>query len=228
METMTSPVRKQGKALSEYESKLLIAACGIPITREGLARDAEEAVRLAESIGYPVALKGCSAELMHKSELGVVELNLRDEPSVRGAYRTICEKTQGKIDGVLIQEMVMGWRELILGLHRDPAFGPCVMIGLGGVMTEVFKDTVFRVAPVDMVEAREMVEELRCRPMLDRFRGQEPADVEAVCRAIVGLGRLGMERPDVLEVDVNPLIVDAKGRIAAADGLVILESAPIC
>lgn len=218
-------LERNQNALSEYYSKKLLAAYGVPVTREELAQDEDQAVKAAQDIGFPVALKGCSPELMHKSEGGFVLLNLSDDEAVRRAYRTIMEKASSSLEGVLVQEMVSGQRELVAGLIRDAQFGPCVMAGLGGVLTEVFKDTAFRMAPIDMVEAKDMVDELKCRPMLEAFRGQEPADLEAMGRCLIALGEIGLAHEAVAEIDVNPLIVDKQGRVKAVDALVVLKGA---
>lgn len=144
--------RGQG-ALSEYWSKKVLAAAGVPVTREELAGDADQAVALAGEIGFPVALKACSWRLMHKSEAGAVALNLTGADAVRAAYERVAGAAD-ELEGVLVQEMVAGSRELVAGLIRDPQFGACVMVGLGGVLTEVLQDTAFRVAPRDWVRRR--------------------------------------------------------------------------
>jgi succinyl-CoA synthetase beta subunit len=218
-------LERNQNALSEYYSKKLLASYGVPVTREELAQDENQAVEAAKSIGFPVVLKACSPEMMHKSEGGFVLLNISDEEAVRQAYQTIMEKADAPLEGVLVQEMVSGQRELVAGLVRDAQFGPCVMAGLGGVMTEVFKDTAFRMAPIDMVEAKDMVDELKCRPMLDAFRGQAPADLDSMGRCLMALGEIGLAHDGVAEIDVNPLIVDKKGRVKAVDALVVLKGA---
>ena len=216
--------RDRGRnALSEHESKQVLAAYGIPVTREGLARDEAEAVSLAAELGYPVALKACSAELMHKSEQEAVLLNLSDPEAVRRGAVRILASAQAPLDGILVQEMVPGNRELVMGLTRDPQFGPCVMLGLGGVMTEILEDTTFRVAPFDAAEAGEMTRELRASALLGPFRGQSAADLEALCRALVAMGRIGLELDLVAELDVNPVIITPQGGIVAADALVVIE-----
>ncbi|WDP85558.1 MAG: acetate--CoA ligase family protein [Desulfobacter sp.] len=170
-----------------------------------MTQNSEHSLDAAQKIGYPVALKGCAWELMHKTESGCIELGL-DSP-----------------DGVLVQEMVKGPRELVVGLSRDPQFGVCVMIGFGGVMAEVVGDRVFRVAPFDRIEALDMINELNSRPMLDRFRGQSSADLEGLCQLLEGLGQFGLDNPSVREIDINPLIVSQDGSIRAADALIILK-----
>ncbi|MBU2551827.1 MAG: acetate--CoA ligase family protein [Proteobacteria bacterium] len=226
VKTMLTDALKRGqKALSEYDSKRLLAAYGIPVTREGLASDEDQAAALAAEIGWPVVLKGCGAELMHKSEGGWVELNLRDEQDVRAAYKRIAGSGARGLEGVLVQEMAPGQRELVLGLSRDPQFGPCVMLGLGGIFTELIKDTVFRMAPLDLVEARDMTEEFRSKAILGAFRGQKPADIQTLCRSLIAVGRIGLELDEVGEIDVNPMIVDPRGGLKAVDALVVLKRA---
>jgi len=212
------------KALSEYESKQFLNAHGIPITREALATSPEDAVSAAETIGYPVALKACSSKLMHKSESGVIELGIKDESGVKSAYQRISGLVKNELDGILVQEMISGQRELVMGLTRDPQFGPCVMFGLGGVLTEVLNDTAFRVAPIDEIDALDMISEIRSRAILEPFRGQAPADQKTICKCLIALGEIGLKHEGVAEIDVNPLMIIPDGRVVAADALVILSS----
>lgn len=223
-EDMIQEARNSGQnALSEYRSKQLLSLYGIPVTREGLARTHDEAASVADEVGYPVAVKACSPHLMHKSEGGLVILDVRNESAVRDAFGRIVDRAEMPLDGVLVQEMFPGQRELVLGLNRDPQFGPCVMLGLGGVLTEVLQDASFRMAPLDLPEALDMVEDLRSRAMLGPFRGQAPVDLEALGRCLIALGRIGMELEAVSEIDVNPLIVARDGSVKAVDALVVLK-----
>jgi succinyl-CoA synthetase beta subunit len=210
-------------ALSEYESKKLLSLYGIPVTRETLSRSADEAVSAAADLGFPVVLKACSPELMHKSERGCIELNLRSERDVREAYGHIIRSVNLELEGVLVQEMVPGQRELVVGLNRDPQFGPCVMLGIGGMMTEVFKDIAFRMAPFGMIEAKDMTEELRFKAILGAFRGQKPADMDNLCRTLIAVGKIGLELETVSELDINPMIITPEGRVVAVDALVVLR-----
>ncbi|MFP3928763.1 MAG: acetate--CoA ligase family protein [Desulfobacteraceae bacterium] len=215
------------KALSEHESKQLLSSYGIPVTRERPARGLEEAVSAAEDLGYPVVLKANSAGLLHKSEHGAVELCLGDAQAVRGAYRRLMHIKSYSVDEVLVQEMVPGNRELALGLIRDPQFGPCVMLGMGGVAAEILQDAVFRTAPISQAEAVEMARELRHARILDAFRGQARTDLDVLTGSLVALSRLGVELDRVLEVDVNPMIITPEGRLVAADALVALAASPL-
>lgn len=223
-EIIQSAINCGQKALSEHDSKRVLARYGIPVTREALARDEAEAVSIAEDIGYPVALKACSSRMLHKSEHGAVLLHLADPKAVGDGYRRIVDSAPADIDGVLVQEMVPGNRELLLGLIRDPQFGPCVMLGIGGVFTEVLQDTAFRVAPLRHGDAEDMARELRASALLGEFRGQSPADLDTLSLSLEALGRIGMELDSVAEVDVNPAIITPEGRIVAADALMVIQS----
>jgi len=218
-----SETNNSHRALSEYQSKKLLAKYGIPVTNEILAQDRDQAVAAAKEIGFPVALKACSPELMHKSEAGCIELSLTSDDDVIQAYDRIFGSISIELEGILVQEMISGARELVLGLTREPQFGPCVMLGLGGVMTEIFKDTVFRVAPFDRVEAEDMVSELKSKAMLNEFRGELPVDINTICRCLMALGKIGLDHPDISEIDINPLKIDPEGRVKAVDALVVFN-----
>jgi acetate---CoA ligase (ADP-forming) subunit beta len=211
------------RALSEHQSKLLLAEYGIPITAEFLVQSVDEAKAAAEKIGYPVAIKACSPDLMHKSESGVIELSLKSVNDVVAGYERIKSCTSLKLEGILVQEMVFGMREMVLGMSWEPQFGPCVMLGLGGVMTEFLNDVVLRVAPFDMAEAREMAGELRCRALLDDFRGERAVDMNAICKALIALGAIGIAHPEIAEIDINPMKINSTGQIKAVDALVVLK-----
>ncbi len=222
MEVIEKAVRAKRKNLTEFESKQVLAAYGVPVSREFLVKNAKEAVARAEELGYPVVLKGSGPELLHKTELDIVRLNLRTAKELRLAFKEIKTNAAKKLKGMLIQEMVKGQRELVIGLVRDPQFGPCVMFGLGGIYTEILKDVCFRVAPITEADALQMLDEIKGKKILEAFRGMAPADKAALAQALVGLGRLGVENGKVKEVDVNPLILTREGRPVAVDALVIL------
>jgi succinyl-CoA synthetase beta subunit len=218
-----SEIERSHRVLSEYESKKMLAEYGIPVTQEILAQSKDQAVTAANEIGFPVVLKACSPELMHKSDAGCVELSLTSDDDVAKAYDRILSSASVELEGVLVSEMISGLRELVLGLTREPQFGTCVMLGLGGVMTEIFKDTVFRVAPFDQVEAEDMIKELKSRAMLDEFRGERPADMKAICQCLISLGKIGLENPDISEIDINPLKIVKDGQVTAVDALIIFD-----
>jgi acetyl coenzyme A synthetase (ADP forming)-like protein len=213
--------------LAEHEAMALVAAYGIPTVGGGLARTAEEAVRLAEAAGHPVVLKVVSAQVVHKSDVGGVRLGLRDADAIRAGYAGIIEAVSAAcpdatIDGVLVQREAPAARELIAGFSREREFGAVVMAGLGGIWVEAIRDVSFRVAPLDMIDAREMLHELRSARLLGALRGRGAADVDAVADVLVRIGRLALDLPEVAELDLNPLLVDERGALAV-DARVILE-----
>ena len=223
MDLIKTAIEQGQKALSEYQSKKLLSTYGIPVTKEEVARSADEAVAIAEGLGYPVVMKACSPELLHKSEVGAVVIGLKSTSEVRETYYRIAESASVPLEGILVQEMIRGNRELVLGLSRDSQFGPCVMFGLGGVMTEIINDTVFRVAPLDWIDAQEMMKEIKAKAILDRFRGQEAADRETIARSLIALGRIGLENEAIAEIDINPMMIDPNGQAVAVDALVVLK-----
>jgi succinyl-CoA synthetase beta subunit len=206
--------------LTEFESKQWLSGYGIPVTREKEVSTLEAALQAAAEIGYPVALKGSGAGLLHKTEMGLVRLHLKNAEDVGAAYGAVT--TDPAVSQVLIQEMISGERELVAGLTRDPQFGPCVMFGLGGIFTEVLKDVVFRVAPLSRWDAGQMMDDLRGRKILGALRGLPPVDREALAAILIALGRIGLENPEIREIDINPLLIQGTGRPMAVDALIIL------
>lgn len=210
------------QTLSEHESKLFLKGFGIPVTREReVATEAELGPALRE-IGFPVVLKASDPNLAHKSELGLVHLDLRYEAEALDAFRLLREALRGSGGAVLVQEMIRGRREFVAGLTRDVQFGPCVMFGLGGILAEALGEVVFRVAPFGAVEAREMLKEGKARALLQAVRGMPAADLAAMADILVSLARIGMEEPQVREIDINPIILNGP-RPVAVDALVVLE-----
>ncbi|MCE2392565.1 MAG: acetate--CoA ligase family protein [Proteobacteria bacterium] len=210
--------------LSEHESKRLLADAGLPVPEERLAADAAAAARAADALGYPVALKLCGRGIAHKTERGLVRLGLADPEAVRreaedllGLRRAGEESAQ-----VLVGRMAGGSRELIAGLVRDPQFGPCVMLGLGGIFAEALGDVAFALAPLDPPDAEDLIGALQHAHLLDAFRGEPPVDRAALARLLVALGEVAAARPEIRSIDLNPLrIVDA--RPVVLDALVELE-----
>lgn len=210
------------KALSEYDSKRILGAYGIPVVKESLVNDLNEAKEAASGIGYPVVLKFCSAEVTHKTEKGLIEVGLRDSRDLTRAFKALQKRAKGLDGGYLVQEMVKGVRELVIGMIRDPQFGPCVMFGLGGIFTEILRDVSFRVAPIEMRDAMEMMREIKGQKILEAIRGMEAVDLEVLSRSLIALGNLGLEQDAIQEVDVNPLIVRGSQPVAV-DALVVLR-----
>jgi acetyl-CoA synthetase (ADP-forming) len=213
--------------LSEHESKQLLADAGIPIPEERLVTSADEAVSAAEELGYPIALKLCGRGIAHKTERNLVRLDVGNAQEVREhAGQLLAQRLPEESDaGVLIQTMVPGRRELIAGLTRDAQFGPCVMFGLGGIFAELVKDVVFAVAPLEKHDAADMINALRHREILGAFRGEPEADLAKLAHVLETLGRIGEARPDVLSIDVNPLILSGSEPVVV-DALVELEGDP--
>ncbi len=220
---LINKVKSEGRnTLTEAEAKQLLAAYGIPTVKEVVAADPDEAVRTADELGYPVVLKGLGAKLTHKTELGLVHLSLAGPDEARKAADEITAAAGADLEGFLVQPMVSGRREFVAGLFRDDQFGPVVMFGLGGILTEALDDVVFRLAPISEARAEFMLNELRSARLLGPFRGEPAAERSKLIQSICGLGRLGLEHPEVAEVDINPLMVDADGRVTAVDALVVL------
>jgi acyl-CoA synthetase (NDP forming) len=210
-------------SLNEFDSKRFLAQYGIGVTLEKIAGTLEEATEAAKEIGFPVALKGSGQGLLHKTERDLVRLNLKNEDELLEAFDHLTTGLSEPVHEVLVQQMVAGERELAAGLVRDPQFGPCVMLGLGGVLTEVLEDVVFRVAPLSRWDAFQMMEDLRGRKILDAFRGRPPVDREVLADIILSLGRLGLENPAIREIDINPLKIRSDGQPIAVDALIILD-----
>jgi acyl-CoA synthetase (NDP forming) len=210
------------KALDEHQAKEILAAYGVPVTREGIAATEDEAVKIAGGIGFPVAVKACAWEIMHKSGRGLIALNIRTEKALRDAFRSICAAA-GKEIPILIQEMVAGSREFVAGMTRFPGFGPCVLFGLGGVFTEALKDTVFRSAPLSAVEAEEMLTDIRAKALLGEFRGLPAVDPPALARILQTVGAIALLHPQIAEIDLNPVII-AGSKPVVADALFVLTA----
>ena len=208
--------------LNEHESKILLDLYSIPITKEYLVKSSDDALLSARRIGYPVVLKGSSRTHTHKTEHRLIELGINNDDTLEKAYSLLLERGKEHLDGILVQQMISGDRELVAGLVRDPQFGPCVMFGLGGVFTEVLKDVTFRVAPLEMYDALEMIDEIKASKLLDQFRGKPAVNGDVLARTLINLGKIGLEVDEVTEIDINPLIVYGDTPVAI-DALVILR-----
>ncbi len=220
---LLSRARAKGQAaLNEFESKRILRAYGIPVSREAFAASPEGAAGEAKRIGYPVALKACGEGVTHKTELGGVSLSLKSAKEVRKQGEKLLD-IEG-CEGLLVQEMVKGHRELAAGMTRDARFGPCIMFGLGGTLTEVFKDVVFRMAPLTARDARKMIEEIRGRKILEGFRGEAPADIPSLVQILLTLAKIGKEHEEISHLDINPLKIMTDGRPVALDALIVLSA----
>ncbi len=213
--------------LTEIEAKELLKDAGIPVTETKLAATKDEAISIAKEMGFPVALKVASVDVVHKSDAGGVKLGLANAAQVGKAYSEIMASIKkgfpnAKIQGVSVQQMARKGIEVIIGMSKDPQFGPVIMFGLGGVLVEVLKDVSFRIVPLTRVDARDMIQEIKGYPILKGVRGQEPADVPALEQLIVKVSRFVEKHPEVKELDLNPIFAYKDGAVAV-DARIILE-----
>ena len=218
---MSEPTPGTTRTLAEDVSSALLAEYGVPVAPSRRASGPDAAAEAADALGYPVVVKLVGDTIAHKTERGLVRLGLRDADAVRSASRELLAAARPD-DGdvaLLLARMLRGTRELVAGLVRDPQFGPCVMVGYGGVLTEAMGDVTFVPVPLDAVDAAEAIEALHAQALLGPVRGEPPVDRDALAAVLLGLGALAVARPDVVSVDVNPLIV-VDGMPIAVDALV--------
>jgi acetyltransferase len=217
------------KVLLESEAKDLVKSYGISVAPTKLAKNEEEAVEIANAIGYPIVLKIASPDITHKSDVGGVFMNIRSDEEVREAFRNIIVNVRryapnASIHGVVVQKMVPKGREVIIGTTKDPVFGHIVMFGLGGIYTELFKDVSFRLAPLSLYEAREMIMETKAYTLLKGFRGEPAADIPSVINTLIRVSKLITDIPQIVEMDINPLFVYEEGAGALAiDVKIVVE-----
>jgi acetyltransferase len=215
--------------LGELDGLGILKCYGFKVLQTELARSADEAVEIAERMGFPVVMKIVSAQILHKSDAGGVKVGIVNADAVRIAYDKMIESAKAYapdavIDGVLFQQMAYPGREIILGANRYPIFGPLIMFGFGGIFVEVFKDVSFRLAPIGRNEARRMMRKIKAYKLLKAFRGYPESDIDAIERLLVSLSDMVVNHPEIKELDINPLLVHEKGKGASvADCRMILE-----
>jgi acyl-CoA synthetase (NDP forming) len=221
---------KLGKgAQPEWIGKKVMAAAGIRVPDGELARTPDEAVAIAKRVGFPVALKAQAADLSHKTEAGGVMLNLVDDAILRTAWATmqgnVARAAPGvTLDGCLVEKMSSKGLELMIGAKRDPAWGSVLLLGLGGIWVEALGDVQLLPVDADETQVHEALRKLRTAKLLTGFRGTPPVDIDAVAKAVLAIGRLMQTAPSIMEIDVNPLMVHAKGQGATAlDALIVAE-----
>jgi acetyl-CoA synthetase (ADP-forming) len=219
--------KEKRRNLSEPEAKVICRAYCIPVTEFRIAGKEEDAVFFAEEIGFPVVLKISSPDILHKSDIGGVIVNVGSAEEVKQAYATILGNVRGhrpkaRITGILVQEMAPPSTEVIVGALKDSQFGPSVMFGLGGVFVEVLKDVVFRIAPVTVKEAQLMITQIKAYNVLKGFRSKPSVDTRAIAEIIVKTSRLVVDHEEIRELDLNPIIVYEKGA-KTVDARIILE-----
>jgi len=216
-------------ALTEHQAKLILDCYEIPRVREAVAQSATQAAQIAEDLGYPVAMKISSPQIMHKTEAGGVRLNLTKKTEVKDTYRELLRRGEAYnpdalIEGVLIQEMVSGGVEVIIGMSKDPTFGPTIMLGLGGIFVEILKDVSLRVLPITRQDAEEMIREIKSYEILKGARGKPKADPEAITDILLKVSALSMDLGDsISEIDLNPVIILPEGRGAKVVDAVIVR-----
>jgi len=221
-------VRKAGRTnLLETEAKEVCMDYGIPVARFSLAKSEKEAVRFAEKLGYPIVLKIVSPDIVHKSDVGGVIVNLKDSKDVQKAYNQMISnvkkyKPKARIVGVMVQEMAPASTEVIVGAVKDSQFGQVVMFGLGGVFVEVLKDVTFRIAPIAEEDAWEMISEVKAYPLLKGYRNMPLVDLDAIVKILLNTSKLVSEHEEIKELDLNPILVYEKGA-KTVDARIILE-----
>jgi acetate---CoA ligase (ADP-forming) subunit beta len=211
------------KFVTEPEAKAVLKAYGVEVTRDVVCQSSDEAVRAAERIGYPVVVKLVSPQVVHKTELNAVKLNLRSATEVRAVYDEMMERARNsrfQVNGILVSETATG-TEFIIGSLRDKQFGPLVMLGLGGIFVEIYKDVSYRLAPVEPIDVMDMISELKGKRMLEGFRGKEKVDVQALTQAVVSVSQLISDFPGIAEMDLNPIFGSSRG-IKVADARIML------
>jgi acetyl-CoA synthetase (ADP-forming) len=218
---------KSQNLLTEVESKELLKKAGIPVVEAKLARSKKEAISISKEIGFPVALKISSPDVVHKSDSGGVKLGLANATQVGKAYSEIISSVkraypEAQIQGVSVQPMAPSGVEVIVGMSKDPQFGPVLMFGLGGILVEVLKDVSFRIVPVTERDAREMIREIKGYPILEGYRGQKPASIPALEKVIVKVSQFVEKNPQIKELDLNPIFA-YPDRAVAVDARIILE-----
>jgi len=220
--------KKEGRvALTEVEAKELLATAGINVAPTKLATSKQEATSIAKTLGFPVVLKIVSPDVLHKSDAGGVKLNLNSEAEVGSAYDAILASIKqkfpsAKILGVAVQKMARPGTEVIIGMSKDPQFGPVLMFGLGGIFVEIMKDVSFRIVPLTKRDATEMIHDIKGFPVLQGYRGQEPASIANLEEMLLKVSEFAEKNPEVKELDLNPILAYKDGAVAV-DARVILE-----
>jgi acyl-CoA synthetase (NDP forming) len=208
--------------LNEFDGKKILANYGIPIVQETCVATPQAALETATAMGYPVVLKGLGQALQHKSELGLVQVGLSSGEAVLDAALRIQTAAGESLEGFLVQQLIRGQREFVVGMVRDHQFGPMILFGLGGILTEALDDTILGVAPLSRVDAHEMIDAIQAQRLLGAFRGEAAVDREVLADILLALSTLAMDHPALSEIDVNPLIATREGDLVAVDALITL------
>jgi acetyl-CoA synthetase (ADP-forming) len=228
IDDIISTARSENRTyLLEHESKTIMKLYKLPVTKFEIAETEDAAVKAAEVIGFPVVLKILSPDVIHKSDVGGVLVNIKDVNEVREGYQTIItsvkkHKENARIRGIFVEEFAQKGVEVIIGAIKDPQFGPALMFGLGGIFVEVLKDVSFRVAPITKYDAKEMIHEIKGYPILTGIRGQEARDIKALTKILLQVSKLVVDYPVINQLDLNPIFSYAKGA-KCVDARIILE-----
>ena len=228
MDEIIAAARKEDRtSLTELESKQILKEMGINTTEIRLARSKEEAVARSQELGFPVVLKIVSPDILHKTDVGGVKLSLNNKEDVGNAYDEIISvikkhQPSAKIQGVSVQPMARPATEVIIGMSKDPQFGPVLMFGLGGILVEILKDISFRIVPLTGRDANEMIREIKGYPVLEGYRGQEPANIAVLEQLLLKVSEFVESKPEIKELDINPIFAYRDSALAI-DARVILE-----
>lgn len=226
--SIVEQARAEGRTiLTEIEAKQMLEEGGVPVSPARLARTREDAIAQAENLGYPIVLKIVSPQITHKSDVGGVALGLESAADVGAAFdRVVASAKQhvpdATIEGVAVQRMERAGTEVIIGVTKDPQFGPVLMFGLGGVLVEVLKDVAFRIIPIEERDARQMIAEIKGYPLLEGYRGSEPADIGKLRELLLKVSAFVEQHPEIAELDLNPVFAYSDGAIAV-DARIVLD-----
>ena len=221
-----STARKENRSyVLEHEVKEMLKEYNLDVTKEKVCKNVDEAIEAANAIGYPLVLKVVSPDVVHKSDSGGVKVGIKGDDELKKSFDEMLASYNAQfppetLKGISVQEMVSG-EEVIIGAVKDPQFGHMLMVGIGGVFVEVFKDVAYRLAPVDKQEAKEMLSELKGYKLLTGYRGKQPVNIEKLCQALVDVSRALDELPEIKEMDLNPILVNDK-RAVVADGRIFI------
>lgn len=228
--SIVEQARAEGRTiLTEIEAKQMLEDGGVPVSPARLARTREEAIAQADRLGYPIVLKIVSPQITHKSDVGGVALGLETAGDVGAAFdRVVASAKQhvpdATVEGVAVQRMERAGTEVIIGVTKDPQFGPVLMFGLGGVLVEVLKDVAFRIIPIEERDARQMIAEIKGYPLLEGYRGSEPADIGKLRELLLKVSAFVEQHPEIAELDLNPVFAYSDGAIAV-DARIVLDEA---
>ncbi|MEX1315273.1 MAG: acetate--CoA ligase family protein, partial [Desulfotignum sp.] len=210
-------------ALTEAAAKRIFRAAGMSVVQELVVNTAQKTMDAARELGFPVVLKGMGSRILHKTEAGLVHTGLATAEQVSAAAQQIETRAGRDLEGFLVQPMIQGKRELVAGMFRDPQFGPVIMFGLGGIFTEALEAVVFKIAPLDEADMDDMLTSFPGAELLKAFRGEAACDAQMVKTVLKGLSDMALSRPEIREIDINPLIIAPDGRPVAVDGLITLQ-----